>query len=194
MAVQKLIQIIYISRSTFIPAAPFKGIEPNVARILSKSRINNRLNGLVGVLYFGDGCFFQCLEGEESAIDSLYAKLQTDTRHKDLRLLSRKPIVQRSFPDWAMKYVPLDGQMNRLLQSYGMETFNPYSFSDEITAKVMLLLQAAADPTAHANPNVYRPESNKALRQNSNRLVNIALGLSALSLILSTSALFLTLK
>ena len=66
------------------------GIEPNVARILAKSRINNRRDGLVGVLYFGDSCFFQCLEGTESAVDALYARLQSDTRHTDIKLLSHK--------------------------------------------------------------------------------------------------------
>ena len=57
----RLVQIIYISKSSFTPTVNSAGIEPNVARILVKSRINNRKNGLVGVLYFGDGCFFQCL-------------------------------------------------------------------------------------------------------------------------------------
>ena len=37
-----LIQLIYISRSTFTPAEPTNGIEPNVARILLKSRANNK--------------------------------------------------------------------------------------------------------------------------------------------------------
>ncbi len=57
-----LVWIIYISRSTFTPSGVSMAIEPNVARILAKSRVNNRRNGLVGVLYFCDGCFFQCLE------------------------------------------------------------------------------------------------------------------------------------
>ena len=71
----RLIQIIYISRSSFITTTNSTEIEPNVARILAKSRVNNRKNGLVGVLYFGDGCFFQCLEGEETEVDKLYSKL-----------------------------------------------------------------------------------------------------------------------
>ena len=40
-----LIQMIYISRSTFAPAELSNGIEPNVARILLKSRANNKKNG-----------------------------------------------------------------------------------------------------------------------------------------------------
>ena len=92
-----LIQLIYISRSTFAPTEISNIIEPNVARILLKSRVNNKKNGLVGVLYFGDGCFFQCLEGEAEAVDQLYETLLKDTRHKDLKVFSRKAIDTLTF-------------------------------------------------------------------------------------------------
>lgn len=124
------------------------GIEPNVARILAKSRINNRRDGLVGVLYFGDSCFFQCLEGTETAVDALYARLQSDTRHKDIKLLSRKTIAALAYSDWAMKFVPLEKEMNRLLKEGGYKTFDPYQFDDQMIRKTMALLQASTDPTA----------------------------------------------
>ena len=145
---QTLIQIIYISRSTFTPSGLTMGIEPNVARILSKSRLNNRRDGLVGVLYFGDGCFFQCLEGDETAVNALYARLQLDTRHKDIKLLSRKTISTLSYSDWAMKFVPIEKDMNRLLKEGGYKTFDPYQFDDQMIGKTMALLQASTDPTA----------------------------------------------
>jgi hypothetical protein len=125
-----LIQMIYISRSTFAPAELTNGIEPNVARILLKSRANNKKNGLVGVLYFGDGCFFQCLEGAAEAVDNLYETLLKDTRHKDLKVLSRKPIDTLSFSNWNMKHVPLEDEMTRLLKNQGLKTFDPYKFNN----------------------------------------------------------------
>lgn len=143
-----LIQIIYISRSTFTPSGSTMGIEPNVARILAKSRINNRRNGLVGVLYFGDGCFFQCLEGDEGAVDALYARLQSDSRHKDLKLFSRKQISALSYADWSMKYVPIEKEMSRLLAKGGYKKFDPYQFDDAMIKDVMALLHISADPTA----------------------------------------------
>lgn len=138
-------QIIYISRSTFTPNPATNGIEPNVARILAKSRVNNRKNGLVGVLYFGDGCFFQCLEGEESKVNSLYQTLLHDDRHTDLKLLSKKPIEELSFSDWSMKYVPLEEQMNQLLIANGYKSFNPYQFSTHMIEKVLELLFRSED-------------------------------------------------
>lgn len=193
---QRLIQIIYISRSTFHPAESFRGIEPNVARILAKSRANNRNLGLGGVLYFGDGCFFQCLEGEESAVDALYLKLQADPRHKDLKLIARKRIREMSFSDWAMKYVPLDHQMNHLLKVHGYQTFDPYAFKDEMTEAVLRLLHAATDPSASAvatQDNANKSDGNDAVGPHHN-FAKLAVGLSALSLVLSLSALIVAFK
>lgn len=197
---QSLIQIIYISRSTFAPVEAFEGIEPNVARILSKSRANNRKNGLVGVLYFGDGCFFQCLEGEEAAIDALYTKLEQDTRHKDLKLLSRKVVAQRSFADWAMKYVPIDNAMQQLLKMQGHTSFNPYAFDAETTHKVMRLLQIATESVAEAQPHksIERPAVPARVADKTPPGMSLPsylpLVLSALSLLISCGALLLTLQ
>lgn len=143
----QLIRIIYISRSTFKPTGSNAGIEPNVGRILIKSRINNRRDGLVGVLYFGDGCFFQCLEGEQSAVENLYARLELDDRHKDMKMLSRENIKALSYSDWAMKFVPLEMQMTRLLKEWGFKRFDPYRFDSTMVRKVMDLLRTSTDST-----------------------------------------------
>ena len=79
-----LIQMIYITRSTFMTTKLANGIEPNVARILLKSRANKK-NGLVGALYFGDGSFFQCLEGATESVDRLFETLLKDSHHKDIK-------------------------------------------------------------------------------------------------------------
>lgn len=188
---QRLTQIVYISRSTFVPAEATNGIEPNVARILMKSRTNNKNNGLVGVLYFGDGCFFQCLEGDEKAVDTLYAKLLEDPRHTDLKLLSRKMITKLSFPDWAMKYVPLESQMMSLLQIKGYKKFDPYAFDSEMTESVLRLLHAASDPAAtNSTEELVNAANVSAVNhgnhiKDDNKLARFALALSIVSIALS---------
>jgi hypothetical protein len=142
-----LIRIVYISRATFPISGASDGIEPTVARILSTSRTNNRRNGLVGMLYYGDGCFFQCLEGETSKVQALYKTLLKDPRHKDLKIIASEPIKRLSFPDWNMKYVPVDAHMLKLLEEHGFDKFDPYRFDHHLIERVMQLLQGVPDPT-----------------------------------------------
>ena len=141
------IQMIYISRSTFAPAEITNGIEPNVARILLKSRANNKKNSLVGVLYFGDGCFFQCLEGAAEAVDRLYETLLKDSRHKDIKILSRKSIDALSFSNWSMKHIPLEDEMIKLLKPQGLKKFDAYKFNAEMTKNALELLHSTNDST-----------------------------------------------
>ncbi len=142
-----LVQIVYVSRSTFTSMPAEFGIEPSVARILAQSRTNNAKRGLVGALYFGDGCFFQCLEGRTADVDRLYATLLLDTRHTDLKVLTRRTVERTSFESWAMKYVPLDAPMKALLRDLGMPTFDPYSFDSNTVARVLDMLGAGGDFT-----------------------------------------------
>jgi hypothetical protein len=82
--VSKLIQLVYISRSNLAALSNNHNIHPQVSQILGKSRRNNRAKKIVGALYFGNGYFFQCLEGEESDLLALYETMHADTRHTDL--------------------------------------------------------------------------------------------------------------
>lgn len=189
---KKLLQIIYISRSTFESPEVVNKIEPNVARILAKSRVNNRKNNLVGVLYFGDGVFFQCLEGEEDAVNTLLAKLNADPRHKDLKIISKKYIDRLSFGEWAMKFAPLDEQIAKFLKENGFQTFDPYLFSGEIINKFLNQLFDANDPTIELKEPY---SSNSTINQELNQLntFNSAQVKSNLALIFSLIALGISL-
>lgn len=146
----QLVRLVYISRSTFVPVAGNQTIEPNVARILAKSRKNNRERNVVGGLFFGDGCFLQCLEGEAEVVDALYNKIAADPRHKDVTILSRLDIHRVGFPDWSMKYVPVHKSLLGLLASKGIVRFDPYAFTPDLVQAAIDCLRVDADPTAPA--------------------------------------------
>lgn len=187
---QKLVQIIYISRSTFETTDAINKIEPNVVRILAKSRTNNRKNGLVGVLYFGDGAFFQCLEGDEDAINNLFAKIEKDPRHKDVKLISKKHISRLSFPDWAMKYAPLDEKMGKYLKENGHQHFDPYAFAPEMIQKILSLLIDAYDPTLEIESSPQNPALQTEAKSSKAKNLNVlALFLSIIACALSAAAL-----
>ena len=191
---QKLIQLVYISRSTFEPVTLSGGIQPNVARILLKSRVNNEKNGLVGVLYFGDNNFFQCLEGEQTAVEALYTKLLLDPRHKDLKIIIKKSIDALSFKNWSMKYVPLETKMTALLQSKGYKKFDPYKFDDAMNDYVVELLHEVKYSSEYVAAESYTlvasaSDSNVVVRPKPNFLI-----IGAAAVIILSAAFFLFIK
>ncbi|WP_111656006.1 BLUF domain-containing protein [Isoalcanivorax indicus] len=173
-----LIQITYISRATFEPGPRENGVEPHVGRILMSSRRNNPRRRLVGVLYYGDGCFFQCIEGERAAVQALFSRISDDPRHTDIRVLRVRDIDVRSFNDWSMKYVPAAREVLQQLRAFGQTRFDPYSFNDEQIEKMVDLLRTSADPTTG--------QLNSTSRRNAPADM---MGLTYLAIALSTLAL-----
>ena len=139
------LRLVYASRANFAAGADNATVNADMARILMQSRKNNPANGLVGALYFADGCFFQCLEGPTDAVDSLYARLHQDPRHSDLKVLSRSAINQLSFSRWSMKFVPNASAVRDLLASHGLRSFDPYTFNPKVLADMVNLLLQGSD-------------------------------------------------
>lgn len=184
-----LIRLIYISRSTSEINDNLE-FEPGIALILAKSRANNRNNGLGGVLYFGNSCFFQCLEGPAEKVDALYKKLHLDPRHKDLKLLSRQRIQKPAFEKWDMKYVKVDEAINAFLAARGYTKFDPYSMDEKTTEDLIRFLKLA--PTAdQAEVEEAAAEAAAAKQRRAQRLT---LTMSAVSLLVSLSALAMAFK
>lgn len=139
--VAALEQLVYFSRASFPSRSAHGGIEPQVARILVQSRLNNPKRGLVGALYFGDGHFFQVLEGAGAELDALLERLARDPRHEDFQVLIRRPLAQRGFRQWSMKYVALAEDVQALLRRHGLRSFEPARFSPAVVEELVALLQ-----------------------------------------------------
>jgi hypothetical protein len=78
--------------------------QPELRAILDSARIVNSQLDVTGILLHSKGNFFQVLEGDAEAIDSLYAKIGRDKRYKNIVLIVREPIASRSFADWSMGF------------------------------------------------------------------------------------------
>jgi hypothetical protein len=73
-------------------------------RLLAHSFLNNQKHNITGLLIYKNKQFAQVIEGDEDAIESIWNKIQRDTRHKDIQLLSLEPIDNRSFTKWSMLF------------------------------------------------------------------------------------------
>jgi hypothetical protein len=139
MSANSLYRLVYASRATVVTVDD-ASVNANLARILMQSRKNNPPQGLVGALYYADGCFFQVLEGPRAAVDALYAKLHGDPRHRELKVLSQSAIQRLSFSGWSMKFVPQAAAVREVLGRYGVDRFDPYTLRPEALEDLVGLL------------------------------------------------------
>jgi len=136
----------------------------------------------VGALYFGDGCFFQCLEGPAAEVEALYARLAEDPRHHDLKVLARETVQRPSFSGWSMKLVPNASEVRRLMARHGRATFDPYSFDANLLASMTRMLLQGPDAKLAAEvetPPPGMPEPGLGLRHATAMLCVVLLGVVA---------------
>lgn len=95
-----MLQLVYLSTAT--PGL----MAQDVARILIKSRGNNRADGITGLLYHDGRRFLQALEGSDAPVECAFVRISADPRHSGVRLLSRRQVDEREFGVWAMASRP----------------------------------------------------------------------------------------
>jgi len=119
-----LIQLIYASRSARVlgPA--------DIKDILGASQRNNTRAGITGALCLNNGIFLQLLEGDRTAVNSLYHRLLKDGRHRDTAILDLSEIPHRRFTGWSMGLIAsLEANRQVFLKYSGSADFDPYSMS-----------------------------------------------------------------
>jgi len=141
-----LIRLTYASTSAFQEQGGGTAIDPEVGRILRACKINNPKREIGGVLHYGYGYFFQVLEGPRDQVEELYQKIAEDERHQDVTTLEKHSLSSRSFPDWSMKYVPLEKDVERVLQRHRLKSFNPYQFDNTVIEDMIDLLVGSEAP------------------------------------------------
>jgi len=70
--------------------------------IASQAQKNNSVEGITGLLLYGDHSFFQVLEGADESIESVKQRIWDDPRHRGLSELQDKSIETATFSDWSM--------------------------------------------------------------------------------------------
>ncbi len=67
----------------------------------SRSNVSSNINGL---LLFNEGNFFQVLEGDRLAVESLYNKIKEDSRHDSLVELFHERTVDPVFKEYSSQF------------------------------------------------------------------------------------------
>ena len=74
-----------------------------IFKIVAEARERNRDRDISGMLVVVNGRFFQAIEGPPANIARLMTSLKADRRHSSIKVLRRRSIGQRQFPDWSMQ-------------------------------------------------------------------------------------------
>lgn len=98
---EKVFGLTYRSRSK-IPVADRKSV---LGSLFTQARRNNKAALITGALLATDEWFVQTLEGEETAVRSLYARIERDPRHDSFSVLVAEPDRPRVFGRWSMAEV-----------------------------------------------------------------------------------------
>lgn len=153
--VENYIRLTYASTTTSKPAT----IRDDLVAILSEAQRHNFNHQLNGVLFYGNDYFFQCIEGEKRHVDILYEKLLKDPRHKDIMLLSYKPISKPRFVGWNMKYVLQEPAILDFFSSNQWSHFNPYALDDDLIEPFLNILYRHNQSNPGEREEVVGPEA-----------------------------------
>jgi hypothetical protein len=89
-----------------------------VANVVESARRHNPPHGITGLLVYGNGVFFQWLEGPRDNVTSLMQLLVKDPRHDTVVTLSESEEErERLFPEWDMEWVSTDDIQDVLLDA-----------------------------------------------------------------------------
>lgn len=133
-----LFSLVYVSSATRLMTPA------ELRELLTVSRTNNAAAGISGMLLYKSGNFIQVLEGSKSAVESTFAKISRDTRHRGCLVLLRAQQEQRDFEEWSMGFYDMDSEQTRSLLGYhefmNVDLSNHKSFFDDPTRAQKLLL------------------------------------------------------
>ena len=97
-----MFQLIYISTAR-------RDIDQQeVSKILANARRRNQADRLTGLLVFDGVRFLQALEGDRGLVESCYARIRQDSRHRAPVTLSERETEVREFGDWTMAWTRVD--------------------------------------------------------------------------------------
>ncbi|AHF00774.1 blue light sensor protein [Thiomicrospira aerophila AL3] len=94
-----MFELVYTSRASSMMT------EIELEELRNEAIYFNSMQQITGLLLYNNGIFLQLLEGEQHDVESLYSRIKQDFRHYDVRQIYSRPIDQRSFSSWSMRFI-----------------------------------------------------------------------------------------
>jgi hypothetical protein len=137
---------------TYLSRATRDLLPEEMDSILFQARLFNIAEQVTGVLLYGDGRFFQLLEGHEVSVRKVFDRLSRAQAHKGIRVLSQGPIAERFFGSWHMGFTHSPASAMQDLSQFAWEDAIPYTRGDaEKSAGLGLVMRFWERWSADAN-------------------------------------------
>ena len=140
-------QLMYRSSSRIGPDDRKK----ELGALFSTARSRNKQRQVTGALLCTDDSFVQLLEGDETAVRTIFERISHDPRHDSVAVLSSGPVADRVFSRWAMAEVAEDGSSDTPLIAHtdGISPAAGRRTTPE-QDRVLALMRTAARGPAHS--------------------------------------------
>jgi Sensors of blue-light using FAD len=79
-------------------------------KIAQKAADRNAARGVCGLLVYTPSHFLQVLEGQRDDVNATFARIQSDPRHDQIRVLADQPIAAAEFGAWSMVARQMSGR------------------------------------------------------------------------------------
>ncbi len=136
-----LVRLLYASRAT-------REIDDAlVASIVGHAQKYNVEHGITGILCSSTqgNVFLQALEGGRAAVNTLYASIVRDPRHRDVTLLVYSEITERRFAGWRMGSINLNRvNLGSILRFSENPVLDPFSMSGQSALALLEELTSTA--------------------------------------------------
>lgn len=116
-----------------------------LAQLLNSCILDNKKKGITGVMCYHNYSFLQFFEGEAAAVDSLFARIEQDSRHKNIAKLFDQVIGERAFPDFAMSLAnwgELDAQQQTIFRDLNKIDFRADADTNALSKAINTFLLA----------------------------------------------------
>ena len=130
----QLTELVYVSRATRLMS------QKELVEMLVHARATNHQYDVTGLLLYKDLSFIQLLEGPRASVEKIYASIEQDVRHFNVKRLLQNPIESRRFPEWAMGFQSLNKTDLENVEGYTEFIEKEPSKLEELIDQALLLL------------------------------------------------------
>ena len=124
--------------------------DDNLKDLLKKSRLKNATLNITGMLLYLDPFFIQILEGEEAVVDEWFIIIKQDSRHHKVKIIYKKPIEERSFPNWTMGFNKISDENVEAVEGFSDFLQRPISgYFSESPSEIEKMLERFLDMFKH---------------------------------------------